>query len=421
MIKDRSVLSTSKPFDSIVIGVTFHTIAIIFVNLTNILPGYIVITLFGWFFFIKGFFKIRNELGLSFEGWYKILLGLYFLFLFIMIIRSYLDSSTPPWKSFDGMINYNFFQQFGLPAYIMPLVLFIPYNLIDFKKLIKISIIFSWFVIISFLVLRNKILQASVAQVFDPSQDINQMGYLYYGQIYTNVVLIALCNKFISKKIWILNTVALFVTLLINIMCGRRGNSLVTFCFFSFDIFIFVSTVKSAKKVLLIIFLCIVGYLMFYYFYYSNYTIYILERGLADNRSSLTIDLLRSLNESNSFVFGKGLFGKYYSSAFQGYRMVHESGYYNLLLKGGYLFTWTYILIFLIPAIRGLIYSQNLFCKIYSIFIILNLLQLYTFGHFTFNLNFFFLWIGIIICMNDKFLKMKNEEIYNHLFKISTT
>ena len=93
-----------------------------------------------------------------------------------------------------------------------------------------------------------------------------------------------------------------------------------------------------------------------------------------------------------------------------------ETGYYNLVLKGGYLLAWTYILLLLYPALLGIFKSRNTLCKALGFIILLSLVELYPFGHLTFNLKFLVIWMGIAMLMSPEVRNMDDNEIRDYYF-----
>ena len=147
---------------------------------------------------------------------------------------------------------------------------------------------------------------------------------------------------------------------------------------------------------------------------------YLLERGMNDNRSGVEEGMLSQMTPLEQF-FGMGLNGRYYyplleDDELMGWRYGIETGFLNIVLKGGYLMAFTHILLLVIPAFKGLFKSNNLFCKAGGFFIFYNLISLWPFGHLMFNLNFLFMWMMVVCCMNRKIRRMSDDEIKSTFF-----
>ena len=157
-------------------------------------------------------------------------------------------------------------------------------------------------------------------------------------------------------------------------------------------------------------------------FFTSSYSSFIRERGLEDSRTAVDVALISQMDDME-LIFGKGLNGRYYFPIWSGevelnpWRYVSETGFYNLVLKGGYLMAILHIIVLLYPALLGVFKSRNNLCKMLGVFIIISLLELYPFGHLTFNIKFLIIWTGVLICYNRSIRQMNDVEIKQLFFK----
>ena len=163
------------------------------------------------------------------------------------------------------------------------------------------------------------------------------------------------------------------------------------------------------------------------YFVSNNFSetfSFVQERGLEDTRSGVDDALLSQMNEFE-MLFGKGLNGRYYypvrdlsEDNYNGYRYGSETGFMNLALKGGFIYAIIYVLLLLIPSMKGVFHSRNLLCKVLGIFIIISLLELYPHGWLRFDVKFLVIWMGVRLCMLSKYRNMNNKEIYQTFFAL---
>ena len=72
---------------------------------------------------------------------------------------------------------------------------------------------------------------------------------------------------------------------------------------------------------------------------------------------------------------------------------------------------FVYILLMVIPALKGIFNSRNVFCRGGGLYILWNVIYLYPFGQLTFNINFFFVWMWVILCSMPHIRNMSDMEI----------
>jgi hypothetical protein len=141
------------------------------------------------------------------------------------------------------------------------------------------------------------------------------------------------------------------------------------------------------------------------------------ERMFDDTRSIADLSFLDDIQTgSTDFYIGKGISGTYYSPHIESngtlYREHIESGYLELILKGGVILVILYAL-FVIPAIfLGLFRSKNNMSKLFAIYCILFSGILYGVGsYFTFGMRYILLLFCVFNCYNREMRKLTNSEI----------
>ena len=120
-------------------------------------------------------------------------------------------------------------------------------------------------------------------------------------------------------------------------------------------------------------------------------------------------------------IFGKGIYGRYYlpidgDMFFNGWRYEVETGFLQIVLRGGYLMAVIYVLVLLIPAIKGVFQSRNTFCKAGGLYIIYGLLSLIPYGVPEFNMKFFLFWILAVLCSSKPIRYMNDDMIKKRFF-----
>ena len=401
--------------DNIYLGLFLHylawTIPIVLSKEIEIVTA--ILCSIGWVYIIKGFNKYKGHRRLQFSGLYRFLFVAYLIVTLVMIIRGYTIDYEYQWISFKGMINFTFFNTTYILPYIMPLIVFIPFKETNLSIIVKFSVVASILMIIC-AVLQHKTIIASSLNSESGGQSING--------IYAPFTFVTLLYLYIRPKKWYYNVIAFTFMFVIAIISARRGSSAIYASLFIIGLYNWSNNIKSN---ILRFFSKFVAIAIVIYginiFSTSSLTSFIRNRGLEDNRSHVDEALLSQMNEYE-LVFGKGLNGRYYFPLLEndyqnGWRYGTETGFYNIVLKGGYLMAILHIIVLLYPALLGIFKSRNNLCKMLGAYIIISLLELYPFGHLTFNFKFLIIWTGVLLCYKQTVREMTDKQIKQLLFK----
>lgn len=411
----------TKPFTSIIAGFSIHSLAILFKNIFHLDIIYAIICLIGWYYIILGAWKMKGRLTTIRNRYFPFLVSAYIILCVIMIIRGYLIDYPYQWFTINGIINFHLFNPTYILPYILPIIFFIPAKEFDFKSIVNWSLIFSWIAILSLLLFGKEMSINSIMQSFGKAIDDGGVDYKYYGQVFMNVGIVILCRRYITKQVWIINLLGLIASLLINVICARRGTSATLGLFLIISGWFYLKTLNPTKRIVRGFIISVTAIVITVVLAGQAAFTFIQKRGLEDNRSGVDIALMSQMDDYQKW-FGKGLNGRYYynlnlqNDRLGGWRYVSETGYYNLILKGGYVLTWIYILVIFIPALKGIRKSQNTLCKALGTVMLISLLQLIPFGHLAFNLQFLVIWAGVKLCMTPSILKASNRYIYQQYF-----
>ena len=247
-----SICDRKRPFSYVVWGMLLHSLGIIFLNITHMQLIYAAICYLGWCSIFRGFYLARHRLSFQLPCKHLWLFFSYVILCIIMIVRGYLIDYPYQWFTIQGLINFHFFQPTYILPYLMPLFLLWPISDYDFRPIVKASVLISIIVIIAFFLFYDQILSSSIKQSTETLQswETSAEDYRYYGQIYSNIALVALCRKYVSSKVWIINIVALLFTLLINMMGARRGNSATIGTLLLFNIYFYIKSVNWRYKII---------------------------------------------------------------------------------------------------------------------------------------------------------------------------
>ena len=406
-------------FEYLVLGFTLHAIGgfarTIFSNdLLMILFGTI-----GWYYIIKGYLKVRghlsqNEMG----GMYNALLVFYLLQCIVMIVRGYMIDYPYQWISVNGMFNFHLFQKYYILPYLMPLVCFIPWQYYHLKKFTRYASWVGIIAVITFVVFFPKILQTSMVAMAGLEFDSADSGidYRFYAPFSFAPLLVA----YMTKKTWLKNILGLASLVLISMIAARRGSSLMNAIVFVAALYMWSKYNGQRIGIIAKFFFIILILFGVYFVLNSSLFDFLFQRGLDDTRSGVDEALLSQM-EPWQLLFGKGLNGRYYyplltDDAWNGWRYTSETGFYTIVLRGGYLMAFTYILLLAIPAFKGMFLSRNYLCKAGGFYIFVSVIELYPFGLLEFSIKFLVIWMMVVLCMNREVRALDDEEIQQQFF-----
>lgn len=418
MISIKGLFKKDNPFDYIVLGLIIKE----FGNLAQLFIHYhISDALFGaisWLLILRGIYLIPGKLRFPFKGGYKFLVKFFLLLCGIMIVRGYTDNEGYAWFTTIGAINYHLFMPTYILCYLIPFTALIPIRYYNFRLFVSYSVIFIIVTICSFVIYYPEIIRTSMMEAAGITlENAISASTLSYCTAFTFLTLLYL---YLPQKKWSLNVIGLITCLLLMVIGGRRGGTLLNTIMLVGALYFYSDVRKGFSKFLTRSVLLIALVISVAIIFRSDMSSYIIERGMEDTRSSVEEALLDQMNQFD-LIFGKGLNGRYYcplkeDDYLNGWRYGIETGFYNLVLKGGYLLAFTYIIILAIPAYQGLFRSHNAFCKAGGYYMVWHLISLKPFGILTFDLRFFFLWVFIVCCMNKTVRRMSDEEISRQFF-----
>jgi hypothetical protein len=137
------------------------------------------------------------------------------------------------------------------------------------------------------------------------------------------------------------------------------------------------------------------------------------ERVNEDTRSNVE-DYFHLDMDKKDWIIGRGIEGIYYcptGATESGYRTVIETGYLQIILKGGIISLGLLLLIALPAIFMGLFYSRNILSKAAAIWILFWLIAMFPTTVASFTLNYLLVWISIGICYSRKIRNMPEEFV----------
>ncbi len=312
----------------------------------------------------------------------------------------------------DFLFGYN---NGGL-IYFVPLVLLFPRNGSYYKILVKmISISGMVFLVLSAVLI--KYLLAQSGQLEEAKGVMETIADLAIPSAFILLTFLYHNNKKVAIAI-----VTILITILFSLIRARRGLILIasSLSFFSILLYFF----YSRRKLIIIyssilLFSIAAAYSNSLYHVNSNKLLgFLYERGTEDTRSTVEIFFDEDMNTTD-WLIGRGINGKYYCPGVEeadDYRTVIETGYLQIILKGG-IISLGLLLLILVPAvIQGIFFSKNLLSKAAAIWIIQFLSNLYPRTPVDFTLTYFMVWVCVGICYSRVVRKMSDNEIRNSVY-----
>ena len=226
-----------------------------------------------------------------------------------------------------------------------------------------------------------------------------------------------LCRKYVNKRRWFVCLIATLVELVIVAMAARRGSTVMHLILLVGVAWMFIISFKGKKRIIGTVGV-VLAFLVLFAFYSTNSDSlfgFINYRWNIESRSIMEVSMLSDMN-SLEMIFGKGLNGRYITPGiyrdFTGYyRYVIESGFLKIVLKGGFVMAIIHILLLILPALKGLFWSRNVFSKAAAFYLIYSLVYLYPFGVLAFDMHHLIMWILAVMCFSKSIRMMTDEEI----------
>lgn len=315
---------------------------------------------------------------------------------------------------------------FGILPYFASVVLLMPRNITTYKK-----------IFISLLILGGLFL-VCVVLFYDTLHDYDRLNLLAQGLVENLCTLLALPIGFMlmsfvyqtGKKglmrFGVKNMFAMFViavTLFFAIFRARRG--LIFMCLTTLICMGMVYIITTKKKTLIIataVILLLAGAIVVPNIKTPAMFGFLIDRGEEDTRSGVEVWMYADMS-STDWVIGKGIKGKYYCPIVEnvndaegaGYRDNIETGYLQIILKGGILSLGLLLLMFIPAVYKGLFQSRNVLSKAASLWVFLWIVYLYPSGGIVFNMNYILVWIAAGICYSDKIRNLSDESIKTYI------
>jgi hypothetical protein len=403
----------SLSYTYIISGLIFRTIANIFNAVETIYFGLSIISTL---LILYGLLIGNKSLNI-FKGLHNLFYICLIIVIFSLIIRSYFSEQTIyPWVSFMGALNIHFANPNFILCYLIPILVLNRWEGLNFRLIEKFGYFLS---IISLFVFPFLIVKGLSISFFNNERTTGFLGINIF--VVSNFFFFLLLFKYLPKKHIIVYFITWFLSFLTTIVFARRGGVALNLILISFVFIVYLMSKKGIRKFKVVLYALILALLLLVLSSLNNtFFDFLTYRGFEDTRSGVNQAVLSQLNQFEQ-IFGKGVYGRYYFPVegdmfFNGWRYAVETGFYQMVLRGGYLFAFLYIFVLLIPAIKGIFSSNNIFCKASGLYIIYGLISLFPFGILELNFQFFIYWIIAVLCYSKKIRKMDDAKIKDTFF-----
>ena len=208
-------------------------------------------------------------------------------------------------------------------------------------------------------------------------------------------------------------------TLLLAVFRARRGLTLITASILVSAYLLYAFTTKNKIiAVYISVFAIIMGLFYTSYLYKINSKSLLglmAERGDENTRTVVEVFFENDM-EPTDWIIGKGINGEYFCPDCEegqetNYRPYIETGYSQVILKGGIIMLTLYLLITVPAIILGIFYSNNLLSKASGIWIFIQLISLYPATVNSFILSFLLIWVSVGICFSKKIRNLKDDTL----------
>ncbi|MGB4845380.1 MAG: hypothetical protein WBP16_13015 [Ferruginibacter sp.] len=314
---------------------------------------------------------------------------------------------------------------FGIFTYLAPAIVLFPRNLSFYKKLFNVIIILNIFYLIYNLIFYKDITNSDRTSL--RSQGMME-SFTIILAFHAGFILLTYIYHSSKRRFFTLGI--LLLTILLAIYRARRG--LIFMCVTTLLCYFMIYLITTKKKFLIIYASVLLSVVTIYYI--SNIYKqsegglfgYLMARGDEDTRSGVEEYMIADMSETD-WIIGKGIAGEYYCPNIDvndvtGYRSVIETGYLQMMLKGGAVSLVLYLLIGIPAMFLGLFASKNILSKACGMWILLSTIYIYPIVVTGFDVRYLIYWLAISICYSKKLRNIPDDvlkEFFQRKDKIS--
>ena len=350
-------------------------------------------------FLIK--FKIKNS-------YLKFLFTVYIVWALIVIARGIR-------LNFKDLMYMLLSADLGGLLYFIPLVLLFPQNLAFYRKLFDAIIVLGLVSFVAAFSMRHLLLDRSA---------VTQNTIEYLARMLSMPCgFILLTYKYHSNKRKLIALAVMLIALLFSVYKARRGLSITLSSIFIFSFFLFLFTSKQKILILYLTFfiLCIGGLYTTNIYNINNNALLnkIADRADEDTRSGAELYFYNDM-QTKDWIIGRGMNGEYFCPGIDDdppsdYRTLMETGYLQIILKGGLVRLALFILIAGPAFFLGLFASRNILSKASAIWIMVALLSLYPATVESISFQYLIVWISIGVCYSKQIRTLSDTDISSYI------
>lgn len=307
-----------------------------------------------------------------------------------------------------------FFSSVGFLCYVSPFIVYLDIDERRLKELAKwamINIVLYCGVVYSF---RSLFLVTSAQELWSQFDEEMYWYYLNIGQLisfaYVYIGLFVIHGK-MNYKTFLFIALTTIIGVVIPLLLGRRSACVMVLMFV---LLYFVLKFRTSLSWILFLFVIIGGLYNLYLTYEAEIEqlLPILFNRLTDDtRTWAEQELYKDFdNDYWSILFGRGILGMYYSPTY-GPRTLIETGWLQMILKGGVVFLFLYLYILLSSFIKGFFCSRNRLINAMALYVFANILFLYPAGYLSTDLRMICLWICVGCCSCKALRKSKTFDV----------
>jgi len=332
--------------------------------------------------------------------------SVYMLWIFTVILRGISGD-------YEYIKQLLFDSEVGIFLYLVPLIILFPKNVLFYKRMFEAIFLLNVFYVIYIIVFSGNFIGTDVNDPFSREiLEVSTKNLSFPGGF------VLLTYIYHSKKSKLLALAVISMAVLLAILRARRGlvfmgTSILTF---SYLIYGFINKAKSFHTSFATFCLALLLVFSFVGLNASDSGLFssFANRIDDDSRTGVQICLFEEMSPLD-WIVGKGMHGQYYCPTIDAididYRSLIETGYLNIILKGG-LVSLILLLMILVPAIfRGLFLSNNILSKGAAFWIIAWMMYSHPSTVTTFSFNYLLVWISVGICYSKRLRSMTDKSI----------
>lgn len=392
-------------------GVILFFVSVVLINVssynTTIIRSFQVV---GLILILSSLFPVFEN---RFDSKYiKFIFYTFFIWQFFILIRGNWEFNY--FILFDKSLNTR-----GALMYIIPFIILYPKDILSYRKILNILAISGLLYLLTVIFFINQVL------------DFNNRDAIEYlsKNLGIGCGLILLTYSYNKKKINIIAIVVIVLTIILAAYKARRSLLFMNaeYIFFSFLLY-FVFGKKQTLNRFVILVITSISFILVYQIYENNRygTFKALNERLNEDSRSTVEELWWDdfSNKTIDIVIGRGMDGSYAQDMYDSYGILLgekrdgiETGYLNLILKGG-IINVLLILLIAIPAIyKGIFASKNLFSKAAAMMIVIWLIDMYPDANPShFSIRYILFWICVGICYSTEIRNIP-ESILKRVFR----